>query len=506
MTASLRPSASRAPLALPDEVSVINIGLPMFADAVREQGRPVVGVDWRIPAGGDATLVAALTRLEGPAAAAVDEANAEVLRRLDTGVPTLQGVHTLAQVRPELDGRTLLHCGPAISWDRVCDPLRRSMRAAVVAEGWAEDTGRADELLASGQVALEPANHHLTVIPMASAIGPSSPVWEVVCPQGDTRAYASINQGPGDVPWFGRDTDAAIGRLRFLRDVAGPALAQVVREAGPLDVFALAQQGVAMGDDVHMRTQATTNLLVRTWLPQLAALPDPVRVELARFLAGNHLFFLTLAMAAARSLTAWAGQVPGSSIVTTMSRNGTDYGIRLAGSDDWFITDSPPVGDALYYSGYGPEDAAPDIGDSALLELVGLGGPAAGGSPAVASFLGGTMAAAAAATDDFARICAARSSRFTLPPMNFAGTPLGVDVRRVVESGITPKVTTGILHAHSGAGQIGAGVATAPQACFAEALLDLDRRLDPRRTPDPQTPDPRTPDPRKPDARAEATG
>lgn len=464
-------------LVLPDEVAVVNVGLPMFADAVREQGRAVVGLDWRIPAGGEPALVAALTRLSGPAAGTVDAANAEVLRRLDSGVPTLEGVRTVAEVCPGLGARTLLHCGPAITWDRVCDPLRRSMRAAVVAEGWADDVRAADGLLASGSVALQPANHHLTVVPMASAIGPSSPVWEVACAQGDTRAYASINQGPGDVPWFGRDTDAAVERLRFLRDTAGPALAQVVRGAGPLDVFALAQQGVAMGDDVHMRTQATTNLLVRTWLPQLAALPEPGRVELARFLAGNHLFFLTLAMAAARSLTAWAGQVPGSSIVTTMSRNGTDYGVRLAGSDDWFITGSPPVGDALYYSGYGPSDAAPDIGDSALLELVGLGGPAAGGSPAVASFLGGTMAAAAAATDDFARICAGRSSRFTLPPMNFVGTPLGVDVRRVVELGITPKVTTGILHAGSGVGQIGAGVATAPLACFAAALLDLDRRL-----------------------------
>jgi hypothetical protein len=462
---------------LPDEVAVVNVGLPMFADAVRDQGRPVVGVDWRIPAGGDLDLVAALTRLSGPAAAGVDAANREVLHRLDTGVPTLEAVRTVAEVAPELGPRTLLHCGPAITWDRVCDPLRRSMRAAVVAEGWADDVAAADRLLAAGEVGLEPANHHLTVIPMASAIGPSAPVWEVTCAQGGTRAYASINQGPGDTPWFGRDTDAAVERLRFLRDMAGPALARVVRDAGPLDVFALAQQGVAMGDDVHMRTQATTNLLVRTWLPQLAELPEPGRVELARFLNGNHLFFLTLAMAGARSLTAWASQVTGSSIVTTMSRNGTDYGIRLAGSDDWFITDSPPVGDALYYSGYGPEVAAPDIGDSALLELVGLGGPAAGGSPAVASFLGGTMAAAAAATDDFARICAGRSSRFTLPPMGFAGTPLGVDVRKVVESGITPKVTTGILHASSGVGQIGAGVAAAPLAAFAEALLHLDRRL-----------------------------
>ena len=460
-------------LTLPTDVSVVNVGLPMFADSVRDQGRPVQQVDWSPPAGGDADLVAALTRVYGPRAAEIDAANAEVVRRLDEGVPSLTGVSRVSEVLPGLGERTLLHCGPAIGWERVCDPLRRSMRAAVVAEGWAADVDEAGRALADGTVTLAPANAHGMVVPMASAIGPSAPVWVVDCPQGGTRAYAPINQGPGEVPWFGRETGPAIERLRFLRDVAGPALARVVGEAGPLDVFALAKQGVAMGDDLHMRTQATTNLLIRTWLPQIAELSSPEREQVARFLAGNHLFFLTIAMAGARSLTAWAGQVRGSSIVTTMSRNGTDFGIRLAGSDTWHITDSPPVGDALYNAGMGPDDAAPDIGDSAVLELTGLGGPAAGGSPAVAGFLGGTMAAAAEATDRFARISAGRSSRFTLPPMGFVGTPLGVDVRRVVELGIRPQVTTGILHAHDGSGQVGAGVATAPAACFEAALREL---------------------------------
>ncbi len=459
-------------ITLPAEVAVVNVGLPMFADAVRTQGATVTQVDWSPPAGGDAELVALLTRAYGSLAAEIDAANAEVFRRLDEGVPTLTGVSRVSEVLPEVGERTLLHCGPAIGWDRVCDPLRRSMRAAAVAERWASDVDEAGRLLADGSVTLAPANSHGMVVPMASAIGPSAPVWVVECPQGGTRAFAPIGQGPGEVPWFGRETDAAIERLRFLRDVAGPALARIVDAAGPLDVFALAKQGVAMGDDLHMRTQATTNLLIRTWLPQLAELDSPDRQQVARFLSGNHLFFLTLAMAGARSLTAWAGQVPGSSVVTTMSRNGTDFGIRLAGSERWHLADAPPVADALYNAGMGPDDAAPDIGDSAVLELVGLGGPAAGNSPAVAGFLGGSMADAAAATDRFARICVGRSSRFTLPAMGFVGTPVGIDVRRVVELGIRPQVTTGILHAHDGSGQVGAGVATAPAACFEAALRE----------------------------------
>ncbi len=462
---------------LPNEVRVVNVGLPMFADALRAQGVAVQHVDWRIPAGGDLDTVATLSRLYGDHGSAVDAANAEVVRRLDSGVPQLVEVSTVAQAVPGMAGRTLLHCGPPIDFGQVCDPLRRSMAAAVVAEGWASDVEGAQRLLAGGDVTLEPANHRQAVVPMASAIGPTAPVFVVVDGESGTRCYAPVSQGPGDVAWFGRDTDAAVERLRFLRDVAGPALSRILNSTGPLDILNLAAQGISMGDDLHMRTQAATNLLIRTWLPQIAELPQQQRGAMARLLSGNHLFFLTLAMGAAKALTLWAEQVSGSSIVTSMSRNGTTFGIKLAGWPEWHSTAAPPIADALYYSGYGPEDAAPDIGDSAVLELVGLGGPAAAGSPAVAAFLGGSMADARRATETFRQICAGTSSRFTLPPLDFSGTPVGVDVRRVVELGVTPQITTGILHSSSGAGQIGAGVATAPLECFTEALAALGARL-----------------------------
>ncbi|MDQ4098513.1 MAG: DUF1116 domain-containing protein, partial [Actinomycetota bacterium] len=261
---------------------------------------------------------------------------------------------------------------------------------------------------------------------MASAVGPSAPMFVVENEAGGTRAYSAINQGPGEVAWFGRETPAAVERLVFLREVAGPLLAECLRAAGPLDVFTLAAQGLQMGDDLHMRTQATTNLLVRSLLPHLLGLDSPRRVELGRFLSANHLFFLNLAMAGAKSLTLWAEQVEGSSVVTTMARNGTTYGIRLSGSDRWFITDSPPIGQALYYAGYGPESSAPDIGDSAVLELIGLGGAAAAASPAVAAFVGGTMRDAVASTEGMDQVCVARSTRFKLPFLDFRGSPLAV--------------------------------------------------------------------------------
>ena len=465
------------PPALPQAVSVVNIGLPLFAEAVAAQGADVVSVDWRVPAGGQPAAVAALGRLFGPHARQVDEANAEVVRRLDTGVPLLTGITTVAEVAPGLPERTLLHCGPPVSYADAPDPLRRSMRAAVVAEGWATDPRNAHEILERDAIGLGPANDYRIVVPMATALEPGAPVYVVQNAAGGTNAFAPVSQGPGEVAWFGCDSPAAIERLGFLRDVAAPVIGQVLDASGPVDVLALAAQAVAMGDDIHVRTQAATNLLIRDWLPHLAALDDPRRAVFARFLSANHLFFLTIAMAAARSLTEWAAQVPSASIVTTMARNGTEFGIRLAGSDRWFTAAAPEVGHALYYPDQGAQTSARDIGDSAVLELTGLGAAAAAGSPAVAQFLGGSLNAAAALTERLAAICVGRSSRFKIPVLGMAGTPLGVDVRRVVELGITPAITTGILHRSAGTGQVGAGIAEAPLGCFAEALADLDLRL-----------------------------
>jgi hypothetical protein len=466
-----------ASTALPQRVGVVNVGLPLFAGAVASQGAPVVSVDWRVPAGGQPALVAALGRLYGPQSERIEAANAEVLRRLDSGVPMLTGVTTVGDAAPGLGGRVLLHCGPALSYPQAPDPLRRSMQAAVVAEGWAAGPAEADELLGSERIGLSPANDYRVVVPMATALGPGAPLYVVANEAGGTTAFAPISQGPGEVAWFGCATDASIARLVFLRDVAAPVIRNVLRRSGPIDVLALAAQAVTMGDDVHVRTQAATNLLIKEWLPHLAGRGGGQVPGFARFLAANHLFFLTLAMAAARSLTEWAAGVPDSSIVTGMSRNGITFGVRLAGSPQWFIAEAPEVGHALYHPGRGPDDGARDIGDSAVLELCGLGAAAAAGSPAVAQLLGGSMSAAAALTERLAAVCAGRSGRFKIPVLGNVGTPLGVDVRKVAELGTTPAVTTGILHRNAGTGQVGAGVAEAPLACFADALTDLDRRL-----------------------------
>jgi hypothetical protein len=195
--------------------------------------------------------------------------------------------------------------------------------------------------------------------------------------------------------------------------------------------------------------------------------------------AGNHHFFLNLTMAAAKCASLAASGVPGSSIVTLIARNGTDMALQIAGLPGrWFTAPAAPVQDALLREGHDVAQAALDIGDSAVIECVGLGGMALAAAPAVAGFFGGAAADAAARTRLMAEIAAARSRRFTVAALDHAGAPLGIDARLAVELGVTPQITTGVLDAEGDAGQIGAGIAHQPLAAFAAAVHALAADLD----------------------------
>jgi hypothetical protein len=459
-------------MTLPRHVEAVNVGLATFADALREQGAPVVAVDWRPPADGDPSMLAVLERLWGAQGDRVAAANAAAVERIETAAPYAVAVAPAAGVVPGLRDGLLLHSGPPIDWRRVCDPQRRALCAAAVFEGWAPDRAAAERLLAAGEITLEPGNEHDHVGPMTGVCSPSMPVWVVEEARSGTRAYSTLNEGPGRTLWFGVGDDDAVERLRFFRDELGPTLARLLERTGPIDVFGLAAQGLNMGDELHMRSQATGNLLLRDLTPAFAALGGE---RSARFVAGNHHFFLNLTMAAAKCASAAASGVEGSSVVTLMSRNGTEMAIQLAGMPGrWFTAPAAPVQDTLLREGFSAADAALDIGDSAVIECTGLGGMALAAAPAVAAFFGGDAAAAAARTELMAQICVARSSRFTI---GARGTPVGIDARLVAELAITPQITTGVLHASSGAGQIGAGVAHQPVEPFREAVAALAAEL-----------------------------
>jgi Protein of unknown function (DUF1116) len=452
-------------------VAAVNVGLDLFADAVRAQGAETVEVDWRPPAGGDPATIRALESLWGRHGELVSSANEEAVARIEAASPQAVAVARAADVIPVLSGRTLLHSGTEIEFERVCDPQRRALVAACLFEGWANDRERASSLLSTGAVALAPGTDHGHVGPMTGVCSPSMPVWVVVDEASGVRAYSTLNEGPGSTLWFGVGDDESIERLWFFRDELGPALAELLRREGPIDVFSLAAQGLHMGDELHMRSQATGNLLIRDFLAAFAALGGE---DAARFIAGNHHFYLNLTMAAAKCASAAASNIRGSSVVVLMSRNGTDMGIQLAGLPGrWFRAAAAPVEDALLREGHTDADAALDIGDSAVIECVGLGGMAVAASPVVASFFGGRAADAVARTELMGQITVARSQRFTIPALDFAGTPVGIDARLVAQLQTTPQITTGVLHASTGAGQIGAGVAHQPIEPFRDAVISL---------------------------------
>jgi hypothetical protein len=455
-------------------VAVVNVGLDTFGEAVRAQGAEAVDVDWRPPAGGDPDAVRALERLWGAHADRVAAANAEALERIESANPEALTVAPAREVVSGLDDRMLIHSGTEIAWERVCDPQRRALTAACLFEDWARDRDEAAALLEAGEIVLVPGHSLSHVGPMTGVCSPSMPVW--VVESSDVRTFSTLNEGPGRTLWFGVGDDVSVERLRFFRDELGPALAALLERDGPIDVFSLAAQGLQMGDELHMRSQATGNLLIRNLLPGFAALGGE---RAASFLSGNHHFFLNLTMAAAKCALLSASGIPGSSVVTVITRNGTDMGIQLSGLPGrWFGAGAASVQDALLRDGHTEADAALDIGDSAVIECIGLGGMALAASPAVAAFFGGGASDAIARTELMSQITVGRSRRFTIPALDFAGSPVGIDARLAVELQVTPQITTGVLHAASGAGQIGAGVAHQPIEPFRDAIIALANELD----------------------------
>jgi hypothetical protein len=452
-------------------VAAVNVGLPAFAEAVRAQGATAIDVDWRPPGGGDPEVVALLRRAWGAHGERIEAANAQALAALEGARPHVVTVAPAREVIAGLAGRMLLHAGPPVAWEDACEPQRRALVAACLLEGWADDREAAAVALATGDVRLRSGNEHDHVGPMTGVCSPSMPVWVVEDDAAGVRAYSTLNEGPGRTLWFGVGDDEALAGARFLRDRAGPLLARLLARSGPIDVFDLAAQGLQMGDELHMRSQATTNLLWRRLLPAFAAEGGE---DVAAKLTANHLFFLNLVMAAAKCASLVAAGTAGSTLVTLMSRNGTEMAVQVAGLPGrWFTAPAAPVQDALLREGFTPDDAALDIGDSAVLECVGLGGMAVAAAPAVAAFFGGGAADAAARSRLMGEICAGRSARFTLPALDHAGSPVGIDARLVAELGIAPQITTGVLHASRDAGQIGAGIAHQPIEPFRAALAAL---------------------------------
>lgn len=465
----------------PNGLRAITVGPDMFARPLAASGVPVAALDWRPPAEGDRDVGLLLARLEDdpddPIGRAVATANTTAMERLLAAQPTLVDVAPAAEALG-LVSHQLLHSGPPISWSRMPGPVRGAVIGAILFERWASTAEAAERLVDRGEIDLSPCHHHGAVGPMAGVVSPSMPVVVVENAAGGTRGHATLNEGLGKVLRFGAFDESVIARLDWMAAVLGPSLRGALREGGPINLRTLTGQALQMGDEGHNRNIAATSLFTRAIAPALVRSADPAAaVATLEFMRGNDHFFLNLSMAACKSALDAASGIAGSSVVTAMSRNGVDFGIRLSGTgDQWFTT---PVGvpDGLFFPGYGPDDANPDLGDSAITETFGIGGFAMAAAPAIVRFVGGSPSDALAFTRLMGRITLARNPSYQLPPLGFAGTPTGIDARRVADSLITPVINTGIAHRTAGVGQIGAGIARAPIACFVQALRALGASL-----------------------------
>lgn len=372
-----------------------------------------------------------------------------------------------------LADRTVLHAGPPLQWERACATMQSAVLCAIRYERWAPDDGAALDLVSRGQVRIATCHQAGAVGPMTGMVTASMPVFVVENRREGNRAFATINEGLGRVLRFGANDAGVIERLDWLATEAGPVLGAALRRSGGIDLRAVMTQALRMGDEMHQRNVAASCLLVRALVPHLVrASPDSAGVaRVAEFLTVNDQFFLNLAMAAGKASTDPCLGIDGSTMVATMARNGTEFGIRVSGLGDRWFTARVEMPRGLYFPGFGAEDANPDLGDSAIVETIGLGGFAMAASPAVAGFVGqGGAQEAIAATEEMSEICLGEHPHFRIPMLDDRGTPVGIDIRKVVETGITPLINTGIAGKVPGTGQIGAGVVRAPLACFEEAL------------------------------------
>ena len=456
-----------------EELQVLNVGLASFGDAIAGAGGKVEQIVWTPPAQGDrATADALATLVNRPE---IESANRKAFAAYLEAQPVLEGIGVAGESLPGMSARMILHAGPPIEWERMCGPMQGAIVGAILYEGWASDPEAARALAASGKIALEPCHHHAAVGPMAGVTSPSMPVWIVRDTAHGNRVYCQFNEGLGKALRFGANGKDVIDRLRWMARDLAPVLAGALKTLGPIEIKPMMAQALHMGDEVHNRNAAATGLLLKRLVPAMLKSESSREAVSAavEFIAGNDHFFLNISMAACKAMMDAARGVPNSSMLTAMARNGVEFGIQVSGTGDRWFTAPAPVVDGLYFAGYSIADAAPDLGDSAITETSGLGGFAMAAAPAIVKFVGGTADDALANSERMGHIALGQNLAFTLPALNFAGTPAGIDARKVVDTGILPIVNTGIAHKAPGIGQIGAGITQAPLACFTKAVLAL---------------------------------
>lgn len=396
---------------------------------------------------------------------------------LDTARAVAVGVRSAGEVTGAVGPRRYLHAGPPVGLNELVGPMRAAVLGTLVFEAEAADLAEAEAIVASRSVELSPCHSAGGVGAMAGVVSPHTPVVVVEGDAGVT-AFAPLNEGLGEALRFGSTTPAVLDRLAWMRDVLGPVLDAALRACGGVDLTGLQAEGLRRGDECHNRNVASSVALLAALAPAIVrSAPTGDAAAVLEFLAGNPHTFLSFSMAAGKAVADAAHGACAPGTVTAMCANGVRMAVRVSGTRGEWFTAPAPLGDPKFFPGHSAADACPMMGDSFVTETVGLGAFAASAAPAIASFVGGTPAEGAARVAEMRRICRGESSRFLIPAEAFRGTPLGIDVRLVHETGIAPLVNNGVAHRIGGRGQIGAGLTRLPLEPFVAAAgaLDVDR-------------------------------
>ena len=459
------------------ELKILNIGTSKFKDDLEFQGQDVLQLDWVPAAGGDIELLNIIDELSSRED--IKEANKKAVERMMNSHPMLIDIDKAINVIPGMKENMILHSGPPIEWERMAGPMKGAIIGALIYEGRAKNEEEATKIASSGEIEFSPCNEHCAVGPMAGIVSPSMPVHVVYNKTYGNYGYCTINEGLGKVLRYGAFNDEVIERLKWIEEEFAPTMKKALKSIdGGIDIKSIISQAVHMGDECHNRNKAATSLFFREITSYIidTDVDIDIKKRVLNFIKMNEHYFLNLSMPSCKVATDAAHGVENSTVVTTMARNGVDFGIRVSslGEDQWFTAPANMI-KGLMFPGFKEEDANPDIGDSAITETMGIGGFAMGGSPAIVQFVGGTVEDAIGYSEKMYEITVGENTNYSIPTLDFRGSAIGIDIVKVIEKGILPIINTGMAHKVAGIGQVGAGLVSPPMECFKKAILEFNK-------------------------------
>ena len=460
-----------------EDLKVINIGSPSFKGDYEKQDVTYRHLEWSPPASGNILYVSLLNEVR-PYMDQINKANQSVIDHIKKAEARLVAVKKAFDVIPNMGLKTILHAGPPILFKDMAGPMQGAIIGALIYEGLAKDEKEAIKLAQSGEIEFDSAHHHDAVGPMAGVISASMPVHVLYNINDGNYSYCTVNEGLGKVLRYGANSQAVLDRLSWIEKTFMPVLQEALEISGGIDIKSIITQALHMGDECHNRNKASSALFLREVATHILSTShkDSDKKEVLEFIKNNEHYFLNLSMPYCKLALDTAKDTKYSTVLIAMSRNGVDFGIRLAHSDRWYTAPANYV-KGLMFPGFTEDDAAPDIGDSSITETCGIGGFAMGGAPAIVQFVGGVVKQAFDYSKDMHEITAGAHQVFTLPPLDFMPTALGIDLIKVIETGILPIINTGMAHKKAGVGQVGAGLVSPPMACFEKALIDFVKQL-----------------------------